>query len=144
MTTTTRSLQQAFDDDDTGAYDPETTGALPAGPRSAQLVPSCLRFARAVLAAAAAADDDDDCAAAQLCLWTGFGLQPAHRLPPPSPAAAAIILTGGDEEAEARALQLCKEAEISCVLRDSQEQLVPEFLSSTPKSFMTWAAAKKA
>lgn len=29
VVTTTRSLQQAFDDDDTFAYDPDTTGAGP-------------------------------------------------------------------------------------------------------------------
>ncbi len=49
------------------------------------------------------------------------------------------MLTGGDEEAEKVALELCKEAEISVVLCDSQEQAPAENLSSTPNSFMRWA-----
>lgn len=78
VVTTTRDLQQAFDDDDTFAYEPERTGA--------------------------------------------------------------IILTGGDEAAEAQALKVAKEAEIGCVLCDSQQQTVPEYLSSTPTSFLRWAS----
>lgn len=54
-------------------------------------------------------------------------------------SAGAIVLTGGDEEAEKAALELCKEAEISVVLCDSQEQAPAENLSSTPTSFMRWA-----
>jgi hypothetical protein len=49
------------------------------------------------------------------------------------------VLTGGDAEAEAAALKLCKEAEISCVLTDSQQQSAIDFLSSTPTTFMRWA-----
>eukprot|EP00877_Chromochloris_zofingiensis_P007150 jgi/Chrzof1/2689/Cz11g25090.t1 len=79
--TTTSTLQDAFDDDDTLMYDPDYTGA--------------------------------------------------------------IILTGGDEEAEKAARQVCKEAEISVILSDSQEAKEPLYLDSTPKSFQMWDKTKR-
>ncbi|KAF6252479.1 hypothetical protein COO60DRAFT_1704250 [Scenedesmus sp. NREL 46B-D3] len=51
---------------------------------------------------------------------------------------AAVILTGGDEEAEAAALEVCKEAEITAIVRDSQPAAPPVYLDSTPKSFLRW------
>lgn len=76
VSTTTGSLQEAFDDDDTFAYTPEYT--------------------------------------------------------------AAIILTGGDEEAEKAAREVCKEAEITEVLSDSSQQASAEYLSAMPSSFARW------
>lgn len=54
-------------------------------------------------------------------------------------ATAAVILTGGDEEAEAAAREVCKEAEITAILSDSQDGVPPVYLSSAPKSFQIWA-----
>eukprot|EP00882_Tetradesmus_deserticola_P001057 GHRQ01001144.1.p1 GENE.GHRQ01001144.1~~GHRQ01001144.1.p1 ORF type:complete len:400 (+),score=143.13 GHRQ01001144.1:233-1432(+) len=51
---------------------------------------------------------------------------------------AAVILTGGDEEAEAAALEVCKEAEITAIVLESQPAALPVFLDSTPKSFLRW------
>ncbi|WIA14950.1 hypothetical protein OEZ85_001661 [Tetradesmus obliquus] len=53
-------------------------------------------------------------------------------------ATAAIILTGGDEEAEAAALEVCKEAEVTAIVSDSQAAAPPVYLDSTPKSFLRW------
>ncbi|KAK9822016.1 hypothetical protein WJX74_000790 [Apatococcus lobatus] len=41
---------------------------------------------------------------------------------------AAIIFTGGDEEAEEAALEACKEAEITCIVKDSQQQPPTQYL----------------
>jgi hypothetical protein len=49
---------------------------------------------------------------------------------------AAIILTGGDQEAEAAALAVCKEAEITTIVLDSKPAAAPVFLEGTPKSFL--------
>eukprot|EP00775_Hariotina_reticulata_P004579 gene4579-4833_t len=51
---------------------------------------------------------------------------------------AAIILTAGDEEAEAAALEVCKEAEIKIILPDSKPAPPQVYLDSTPKSFLRW------
>ncbi len=132
VVTTTRSLQQAFDDDDTFAYDPETTGALATGG-----APLAGLLGRLLLAWRVQRQRH------RQLLPRGASSQ-ARRLtllhtPCPSYPAAALVLTGGDAEAEAAALKLCKEAEISCILTDSQEQPAVEYLSSTPKTFMRWA-----
>lgn len=42
---------------------------------------------------------------------------------------AALVLTGGDEEAEAAALEVCKEAEISVITKDTEERAATEFLA---------------
>ena len=42
---------------------------------------------------------------------------------------AAVILTGNDEEAEAAALEVCKEAEITEIARDSIEQTPTIYLT---------------
>jgi hypothetical protein len=44
----------------------------------------------------------------------------------------------GDEEAEAAALEVCKEAEIQTILPDSKPAPPPVYLDSTPKSFLRW------
>ncbi|KAG2484728.1 hypothetical protein HYH03_016475 [Edaphochlamys debaryana] len=77
--TSTTSFQDAFDDDQTLMYDPETTGA--------------------------------------------------------------IILTGGDEEAEKEAREVCKDAEITIILSDAVEQVPTEYLSANP--FEAFLAGKK-
>ena len=41
---------------------------------------------------------------------------------------AAIILTGGDEEAEAAAAEAAKDAEITLVIKQSEEQVLTEYL----------------
>jgi hypothetical protein len=46
------------------------------------------------------------------------------------------VTAGGDEEAEAAALEVCKEAEITAIVRDSQPAAAPIYLDSTPKSFL--------
>lgn len=48
------------------------------------------------------------------------------------------ISAGGDEEAEAAALEVCKEAEITAIVQDSKAAPAPVFLDSTPKSFLRW------
>jgi hypothetical protein len=45
---------------------------------------------------------------------------------------------GGDEEAEAAALEVCKEAEITAIVRDSQPAAPPVYLDSTPQSFLRY------
>lgn len=45
---------------------------------------------------------------------------------------------GGDEEAEAAALEVCKEAEITAIVLDSQPAAPSKNLDSTPKSFLKW------
>lgn len=52
---------------------------------------------------------------------------------------AAIILTGGDEESEAAAREVCAEAEIMAVVSDAAPATVPVYLSATPRSFEMWA-----
>jgi hypothetical protein len=55
---------------------------------------------------------------------------------------AAIVLTGGDAAAEAAALAVCREAEITAVVTDAPEgprNPAPEYLSSIPKAFTKWA-----
>ncbi|RMZ56576.1 hypothetical protein APUTEX25_001423 [Auxenochlorella protothecoides] len=42
---------------------------------------------------------------------------------------AAILLTGGDEESEEELLELCKEAEINCIVRQSVEGALTEYLA---------------
>ncbi len=42
---------------------------------------------------------------------------------------AAILLTGGDEESEEDLLELCKEAEINCIVRQSVEGALTEYLA---------------
>eukprot|EP00878_Enallax_costatus_P019396 GHUV01020465.1.p1 GENE.GHUV01020465.1~~GHUV01020465.1.p1 ORF type:complete len:108 (+),score=34.10 GHUV01020465.1:517-840(+) len=49
---------------------------------------------------------------------------------------AAFILTGGDEEAEAAALEVCKEAEITTIVLDTKPAAPPVYLEGTPKSFL--------
>lgn len=41
---------------------------------------------------------------------------------------AAIIFTGGDEEAEEAAVEACKEAEITCIVKDSEQQPPTQYL----------------
>eukprot|EP00879_Flechtneria_rotunda_P022233 GHRR01023459.1.p1 GENE.GHRR01023459.1~~GHRR01023459.1.p1 ORF type:complete len:333 (+),score=84.39 GHRR01023459.1:149-1147(+) len=51
---------------------------------------------------------------------------------------AAVILTAGDKEAEAAALEVCREAEITAILLDNEHAPPPIYLDSTPKSFLRW------
>ncbi|KAJ9530114.1 hypothetical protein QJQ45_023373, partial [Haematococcus lacustris] len=51
---------------------------------------------------------------------------------------AAVILTGGDPEAEAEAREVCAEAEIRCIVVDSQEAASVVHHDSTPKNFRRW------
>lgn len=62
----------------------------------------------------------------------------------PDGAAGAAAMTpapaaGGDEEMEQAALEVCKEAEITAIVLDSQPANPPVFLDSTPKSFLRYA-----
>eukprot|EP01023_Acetabularia_acetabulum_P021540 TRINITY_DN2131_c0_g1_i1.p2 TRINITY_DN2131_c0_g1~~TRINITY_DN2131_c0_g1_i1.p2 ORF type:complete len:346 (-),score=78.77 TRINITY_DN2131_c0_g1_i1:131-1168(-) len=43
---------------------------------------------------------------------------------------AAVILTGADEEEEKLALKACKEAEITCIVKDTEEQKMTNYLES--------------
>jgi hypothetical protein len=45
---------------------------------------------------------------------------------------------GGDAEAEAAALEVCKEAEITAIICDSKPAAPSKLLDSTPKSFLRW------
>jgi hypothetical protein len=48
----------------------------------------------------------------------------------------SVAAAGSDEEAEAAALEVCKEAEIIAIVRDSQPAAPPVYLDSSPKSFL--------
>jgi hypothetical protein len=45
---------------------------------------------------------------------------------------------GGHAEAEAAALEVCKEAEITAIICDSKPAAPSKLLDSTPKSFLRW------
>jgi hypothetical protein len=49
-----------------------------------------------------------------------------------------LLAAGGDAEAEAAALEVCKEAEITAIVLDSQPAAASKMLDSTPKSFRRW------
>lgn len=53
---------------------------------------------------------------------------------PPLAACAA----GDDEEAEAAALEVCKEAEVTTIVLQSRPAAASVELDSTPKSFLKW------
>lgn len=66
--------------------------------------------------------------------WHTWQCSPAFRVI--RAAAAATATAGGDEEAEAAALEVCKEAEITTIVLDTKPAPPPIFLEGTPKSFL--------
>eukprot|EP00879_Flechtneria_rotunda_P010447 GHRR01010923.1.p2 GENE.GHRR01010923.1~~GHRR01010923.1.p2 ORF type:complete len:107 (+),score=47.83 GHRR01010923.1:287-607(+) len=49
-----------------------------------------------------------------------------------------LLAAAGDKEAEAAALEVCREAEITAILLDNEHAPPPIYLDSTPKSFLRW------
>lgn len=121
---TTSSFSEAFDDDDTLTYEPNSTAAL--------ILSECVCMSETGIRATALIIGQ--ALAMHTCqLNRRLLMSLTHTL---------RLAAGGDAEAEAAALEACREAEISTTLCDSREQAAPVYLASVPPSFARWKKDK--